>query len=135
MERLHDLRTDILDAIRDKSFQIELRRITGQAGVLVDVHAEQRLEAYSQKQYGRPLDRALLAGTMRRCGSCAEVLEAPKEEPRGPFWLSVSGRHSINEDLVIQRNIEESIPTYATLTREGKRTLDVDTDSEESSGE
>ena len=66
---------------------------------------------------------------MRPCGTCADELELDENERRGPFWMSQSAQALTDTRRIIERNIEKSIGTYVTKTREGRVTTDYDTDS------
>lgn len=98
-------------------------------GSQVRLHAERRILHYVRTTFRELLDRRLLAGTMRPCGTCADELELDENERRGPFWMSQSAQALTDTRRIIERNIEKSIGTYVTKTREGRVTTDYDTDS------
>ena len=99
-------------------------------GSTVDLHAERRIQHYLRAAFDESLDRRLLAGTMRPCGNCAHELDPNGEERRGPFWLSRPAQAFSDTRRIIARNIEKSVGTYVTKTREGRVTTDYDTDSD-----
>lgn len=99
-------------------------------GKTVRLHAERRILNYVRETFGEALDRRLLAGTMRPCGTCADELGLGDEERRGPFWLSHAAQALSDTPRIIERNIDKGIGTYVTKTRAGRVTTDHDTDSD-----
>ncbi|MBK3786105.1 hypothetical protein G3A43_38470 [Paraburkholderia aspalathi] len=113
----------------ENGFRVPDQKFTDH-GKTVDLHAERRIKHDLQENFGEAVDRKLLGGTTRPCGTCAEELGLDDTEPRGPFWLSRAAQALIDTPRVIERNIERAIGTYVTKTREGKITLEYDTDSD-----
>ncbi|MGM9488003.1 hypothetical protein [Ideonella sp. YS5] len=119
----------VLDAILKNAFVVPIESFSAN-GRTFALHAERRLNHWSKQTHGEPLDPAHVAGTMRPCGTCAEDLALPDEAHRGPFWLSAAAQANIDTDGAVQRQIDRSIGTSVTRTRENRLTVDVDTDSE-----
>jgi hypothetical protein len=80
------------------------------------------------------MDLDLLAGTRRACGFCAADLGLGSEHTRGPFWLSHGGKAFLDADGIIEENKANSVGTYVTRTRDGRLTVDYNTDSAAESG-
>lgn len=99
-------------------------------GSQVKLHAERRIQHYVRTTFGELLDRRLLAGTMRPCGTCADELRLDDDERRGPFWLSRSAQALTDTPRIIERNIAKSIGSYVTKTQAGRVTTDYNTDSD-----
>ncbi len=99
-------------------------------GSTIKLHAERRIQHYVRETFGELLDRRLLAGTMRPCGTCADELGLDDGERRGPFWLSRAGQAFADTPRIIERNIASGVGTFVTKTREGRVTTDHDTDSD-----
>jgi len=119
----------VLDAIRAKSFVVPIEAFSLD-GKDLRLHAERRLDHWSKEARGRPLDPSQLAGTMRPCGTCADEIGLDDQARRGPFWLGRTAQAFSDTERVIDRNVREGIPTYVTRSREGRLTVDHDTDSD-----
>lgn len=124
-----DLQAQIRAAVKAGRFHVPLASFS-ERGSTVSLHAERRILHYLRETHGESVDRRLLAGTMRPCGSCADELGLDDEERRGPFWLSRPAQAFVDTPRIIERNIAKAIGTYVTKTREGKVTIDYDTDSD-----
>jgi hypothetical protein len=119
----------VLDAIRAKSFVVPIEAFALD-GKELRLHAERRLDHWSKEARGRPLDPSQLAGTMRPCGTCADEIGLDDQARRGPFWLGRTAQAFSDTEGVIDRNVRQGIPTYVTRSREGRLTVDHDTDSD-----
>lgn len=116
-------------AIAEARFHVPLASVS-ERGKTVRLHAERRIQNYVRETFGESVDRRLLAGTMRPCGTCADELGLRDDERRGPFWLSKAAQALSDTPRIIERNIAKGIGTYVTKTRKGRVTADHDTDSD-----
>jgi hypothetical protein len=123
-----EMADEILDAIRQKRFHIPDTNFTSGART-VHLHAERRIKRALEADGRDTIDLDLLAGTRRACGFCAADLGLGSEHRRGPFWLSHGGKAFLDADGIIEANKEDSVGTYVTRTRDGKLTVDYNTDS------
>jgi hypothetical protein len=123
----------ILEAIKQKRFQIPDRNFRAD-GQSVALHAERRIKQELDDADRGPMDLELLAGTMRACGHCATDLEFGDERERGPFWLTHAAGALLDGKRIIEENKSKSIGTYVTKTRDGKITVDYNTDSDSDAG-
>lgn len=124
-----DLPDEVRKAIASRSFHVPTGTFSTN-GKTVNLHAERRILHYLRTTFGEQADRRWLAGTMRPCGTCAEDLGFEDTERRGPFWLSRPAQALVDTQRVIERNVGNAIGTYVTHTREGRMTIDYDTDSD-----
>jgi hypothetical protein len=124
-----ELREQVRAALKAGRFHVPLTTFS-ERGSTVNLHAERRILRYLRETHGEAMDRRLLAGTMRPCGTCADELGLGDDERRGPFWLSRPAMAFADTPRIIERNIAKAIGTYVTKTREGKVTTDYDTDSD-----
>jgi hypothetical protein len=119
----------VLGAVRRNAFVVPSQSFSVQ-GRTVSLHAERRLNHWSRETHGEPVDPARLAGTMRPCGTCADDLELDEKASRGPFWMTRAAQAFIDTEGAIQRQIDRSIGTSVTRTREKLLTIEVNTDSD-----
>ena len=124
-----DMADEILEAIRQKRFHIPGTNFRSGART-VHLHAERRIKRALEADGRDPIDLDLLAGTRRACGFCAADLGLGSEHRRGPFWLSRGGKAFLDADGIIEENKANSVGTYVTRTRDGKLTVDYNTDSD-----
>jgi hypothetical protein len=124
-----ELREQVRAAVKAGRFHVPLASFS-ERGSTVNLHAERRILRYLRDTHGESVDRRLLAGTMRPCGTCADDLGLDDKERRGPFWLSRPAMAFADTPRIIERNIAKAIGTYVTKTREGKVTTDYNTDSD-----
>jgi hypothetical protein len=130
-----DKRVDeILEAIRQNRFHVPRQNYQSN-GETVDVHAERRIKMALESLDLSAMDLSLLAGTLRACGHCAAALDLPDDQTRGPFWQSKGAGYRIDGDRIMRENMERSVGTYVTRTRDDLITADYNTDSEASSDE
>ena len=127
-----EMADEILEAIRQKRFHIPGTNFRSGART-VHLHAERRIKRALEADGRDPIDLDLLAGTRRACGFCAADLGLGSEHRRGPFWLSHGGKAFLDADGIIGANKEDSVGTYVTRTRDGKLTVDYNTDSDSAS--
>lgn len=118
----------LLQAMSQGRFRVPTDTVY-QNGKAIDLHAERRIKDAFKETTGEPLNLRSLAGTMRPCTVCAEDLSLPATARRGPAWLSRAAQafHDANE--IVERNIKESIGTYASLMKNDKLSVHYDTDS------
>jgi hypothetical protein len=103
-----------------------------QHGKAIDLHAERRIKDAFQEATGEALKLRSLAGTMRPCTVCAEDLGLPSSARRGPAWLSRAAQAFYDAKEIVERNVGQSIGTYASLTKAGKLSVNYNTDSDSS---
>ncbi|MBW8832499.1 MAG: hypothetical protein JF606_24490, partial [Burkholderiales bacterium] len=103
-----------------------------QHGKAIDLHAERRIKDAFKEATGEALTLRWLAGTMRPCTVCAKALGLPPSAHRGPAWLSRAAQAFYDANEIVERNVAQSIGTYASLTRAGKLSVNYNTDSESS---
>jgi hypothetical protein len=127
------LSDEILNAMRQNHFDVPVRDYQRRGGS-VDVHAERRIDDALES---RRMDLDLLAGVRRACGHCAAALDFGAERPRGPFWESMGARHGLRNrsERIITENMAKSVGSYVTQTRDGRMTINHNTDSEGSTDE
>lgn len=123
------LQEQVRAAIAAGRFHVPLASFS-ERGSTVSLHAERRILHYVRETFDESMDRRLLAGTMRPCGSCADELGFDDEARRGPFWLSRPAQAFVDTPRIIERNIAKGVGTSVTRTREGRVTTDHDTDSD-----
>ncbi|HTH75608.1 MAG TPA: hypothetical protein VL635_14500 [Trinickia sp.] len=123
------LEEQVRAAIAAGRFHVPRERFS-ERGSTVSLHAERRILHYVRETFDESMDRRLLAGTMRPCGSCADELGFDDKARRGPFWLSRPAQAFVDTPRIIERNIADGVGTYVTKTREGRVTTDYDTDSD-----
>ncbi|MDR6413103.1 hypothetical protein J2797_006374 [Paraburkholderia terricola] len=120
----------VLDAMANCRFSIPVRGYMATHGRRqLDMHAERRIKNYLTS-LGQGVELALLAGTMRPCGSCATDLDLPGHVSRGPYWHSAAGLHGIDIEGAIAQDQRRGFGTAVTLTRAERMTLDCNTDSD-----
>ena len=120
---------EVLTAMAKARFRVPGENFN-ENGKQVRLHAERRIKHELQQTSGGQVDRRLLAGTMRPCGTCAEDLGFDDSVHRGPFWLSEPAQAFIDTPRIVERNVGNAIGTHVTKTRAGKVTIDYDTDSD-----
>jgi len=121
----------VLKAMAQARFRVPTDTVY-QHGKVIDLHAERRIKDAFQEATGEALKLKSLAGTMRPCTVCAEDLGLPRTAHRGPAWLSRAAQAFYDANEIVERNIGQSIGTYASLTRAGKLSVNYNTDSESS---
>jgi hypothetical protein len=124
----------VLEAMAKKSFVVPTETVY-QHGKAIDLHAERRIKDAFQEATGEALNLKSLAGTMRPCTVCAEDLGLSPTARRGPAWLSRAGQAFYDANEIVERNVDRSIPTYASQTRAGKISVKYNTDSDSSDDE
>lgn len=134
----HEEARDVLLAMSGRKFRVPTGTVTGtRSGVPVDLHAERRIKRAFDETYRAErlsLDRTLVAGTMRPCAICARDLGLPKEAHRGPFWMSRAGYEGYDLAEVIDEDLDTSIGSTISKTREGKLSASYNTDSDSDAG-
>jgi hypothetical protein len=123
----------VLKAMAQGRFQVPTETVY-QHGKTIDLHAERRIKDAFQEATGEALKLRSLAGTMRPCTVCAEDLGLPRSAHRGPAWLSRAAQAFYDANEIVERNVAQSIGTYASLTRAGKLSVNYNTDSDSSDG-
>jgi hypothetical protein len=125
---------EILKAIKKKRFQIPTKDFQDDDGKSVNLHAERRIKEALEKDDRGPMDLDLLAGVKSACGQCAAGLGFEPERHRGPFWLSKAASAFLDRDGIIEKNKKNRIGTNVTETRDGKITVNYNTDSDSDAG-
>lgn len=120
----------VLQAMAGRRFRVPLENIDID-GVTrqIDLHAERRLQRALDAAGGTAIDPARVVGTKRACGTCAEDLQFPDTQPRGPFWQTRAASLFVDMPSVIRSHLENRIPTYVSQNRDGDFNLYV-SDSE-----
>lgn len=121
----------VLQAMAQARFRVPTDTVY-QHGKAIDLHAERRIKDAFQDATGEALKLRSLAGTMRPCTVCAEDLGLPRSAHRGPAWLSRAAQAFYDANEIVERNVGQSIGTYASLTRAGKLSVNYNTDSDSS---
>jgi hypothetical protein len=121
----------VLQAMAQARFRVPTDTVY-QHGKAIDLHAERRIKDAFQDATGEALKLRSLAGTMRPCTVCAEDLGLPRAAHRGPAWLSRAAQAFYDANEIVERNVGQSIGTYASLTRAGKLSVNYNTDSDSS---
>src|SRR6201999_2225966 len=124
---------EIREAIKKRRFEIPTTIFKDYKGKLVNLHAERRIKE-ALNEDGRPMNLDLLAGTKPPCGQCAAALGFEPERPRGPFWLSTAASAFLATNRIIEKNKKDRIGTHVTKTRDGKITVNYNTDSDSDVG-
>jgi hypothetical protein len=124
---------DILAAIAERRFHVPTRHYNLGSGHTLQLHAERRVMDFIQS-VDPHFDPERLAGTMRPCGTCADVIELPPEGTRGPFWDSRNAQAGTDTESIIASNVAAGIRTSITEIRSGRRagnlTFETNTDSD-----
>lgn len=122
----------VLEAIARRRFRVpsEIFRVDGVARQ-IDLHAERRIKRAYEQEANTTLDPTKVVGTKRACGTCAEALQFPDTERRGPFWRSGAARAFVDLSSAVNASIAKGIPTHISRGRDGALNLYVsDSDSD-----
>jgi hypothetical protein len=120
---------EVLEVMSEGRFRVPVESFHHD-GHELDYHAQRRIKAAFTRETGEALDLAAIGGTMRPCGTCADVLGFPDEARRGPFWQSRSARAFTDMDAVVDRNIARSIGSYVTKMKDAQLSVHYDTESD-----
>ncbi|KQV81162.1 hypothetical protein [Rhizobacter sp. Root1221] len=120
---------EVIEVMSEGRFRVPVERfeLDGQE---LDYHSGRRIKAAFTHETGEALNLATLAGTMRPCGTCADVLGLPDDAHRGPFWRSRSAHAFTDMETVVKRNIALSIGSSVTKMRDSQLSVHYDTESD-----
>jgi hypothetical protein len=122
----------VLKAMAENKFRVPTENFHVEGGARqLDLHAERRIKRAFERETGTTMDPGKVVGTKRACGTCAEELQFPDTQRRGPFWRSGAARAFVDMTSAVDACLEKGIPTYVSRGRDDTLNLYVsDSDSD-----